>query len=84
MANEYSYTDAGFDGFLSRSIDNTSQNNLDSQGPLSNSIRYDSQQISGAVGDSMRVGNIIIDGVKGRISVYDSGKEVARLGSIDD
>ena len=85
MANEYSYQDSGFDNFLSRSIDNTAQDNLDSQGPISNSIRYDSQQVSGSLGDTFRVGKITIDGVAGRISVMDDqGKEVVRLGRIDD
>lgn len=85
MANTYDYSDAGFDGFLSRSVDNTSQNNLDSQGPITQSIRYDSQQVSGSMGDTFRVGKILIDGVKGRISGFDeNGKEVVRLGMLDD
>ena len=85
MANEYSYEDAGFDGFLSRSVDNTSQNSLDAQGPISRSIRYDSTQTSGSMGDTFRVGKILIDGVKGRFSVVDeNGKEVIRLGNLDD
>lgn len=79
------YTDAGFDGFLSRSIDDLSQINLDSQGPTSTSIRYDSAQVSGMLGDTLQVGKIKIDGVMGRLSIFDdNGNEVGRIGNIDD
>lgn len=80
----YDYVDAGFDSFLSRSVDNLSQLNLDSQGPASTQTRYDSSQASGAIGDSIRVGRILIDGTSGRISIYDEiGNEVGRIGELD-
>jgi hypothetical protein len=82
--NSPDYTDAGFDAFLSRSIDNLSQVNLDAQGPVSNSVAYDRTQVSGALGDTLRIGTILIDGVKGRISIYEGSSEVVRLGELDD
>ena len=80
----YDYTEAGFDAFLSRSIDNLSQINLDSQGPQTTQVRYDSAQVSGALGDTLRIGSIHLDGVKGRISIYNEDNEVVRIGELDD
>lgn len=77
---EYSYLDAGFDGFLNRSIDNTSQVNLDSQGSQSNAIRFDSAQLSGAMGDTMRVGKININGAAGNITANDGNNDFFLLG----
>ncbi len=67
----YDYIQAGFDNFLSRSIDNLNQVNLDSSGPLSTSMRFDSAQVSGALGDILKVGRININGVDGQITVSD-------------
>lgn len=81
----YDYTTAGFDGFLSRSIDDLSQINLGSQGPVSTAQAFDRTQVSGAIGDSFQVGRITIDGVSGRISILDeNGNEVIRIGELDD
>lgn len=80
---QYDYNDAGFDGFLSRSIDNLTQINLDSQGPVSTQMKFDSAQVSGMVGDSLKVGNIVIDGVTGRISIFDGNEETVRIGKLD-
>lgn len=79
------YEQAGFDGFLSRSIDDVQQTNLESTGPISTQVRFDASQISGSLGDQLTIGNIKLDGVKGRISVYDdSNNEVIRIGELDD
>lgn len=67
--SDYDYEASGFDAFLSRSIDNLSQANLDAGGPLSNQLRYDATQVSGLLGDVVRFGNITIDGVKGTIAI---------------
>lgn len=78
------YIAAGFDPFLSRSIDNLSQFNLDSQGPVSTQIPFDRAQVSGMLGDTLVIGKIKIDGGKGRISVYDdNGNENTRIGDLD-
>jgi hypothetical protein len=58
---EYSYETAGFDSFLSRSVDDLSQLNLDSSGPQTNTIRYDSSQVSGMLGDTLQVGQVHIN-----------------------
>lgn len=74
----YDYNSAGFDNFLSRSIDNLNQTNLDSQGPISTQFRFDSAQISGALGDRFTIGNILFDGSEKRITMTD-GSGVTRL-----
>lgn len=55
------YTDAGFDGFLSRSVDDLSQFNLDSQGPVTTQIPFDRAQVSGMLGDTIQIGNVKIN-----------------------
>lgn len=81
----YDYTTAGFDKFFSRSVDNIAQANLDSQGPVAIAQRFDDTQVSGALGNTIRLGNIYIDGVKGRISFFDdNGREYMRQGELDD
>lgn len=61
MKDDYDYTAAGFDGFLSRSIDNLPKINLDSQGPSSTAMRYDSAQVSGFLGDTLQIGGVRIE-----------------------
>jgi hypothetical protein len=56
----YDYTDAGFDAFLSRSIDNTPQVNLDSQGPVSRQVAFDRTQVTGKQGDTWAAGPVRI------------------------
>lgn len=68
---EYNYTSAGFDSFLSRSIDATPQFGLDSQGPMVNQVRYDGTQVSGMLGDNLQIGNINLDGANSRITASD-------------
>lgn len=63
------YSDSGFDDFLSRSIDGTPQRNLDTGGPVSTQMRYDSAQSSGSVGDTFSVGNVLINGKDGAIEL---------------
>ncbi len=84
MNPSYSYQDSGFDKFLSRSIDDLSQSNLSVGGPVSQSIAYDRNQVSGQLGDIIRIGSIQLDGRKGRISIYDGNNEVVRIGELDD
>lgn len=75
----YDYGDAGFDGFLSRSIDNTQRVNLDGGGgPMTRSVDFDRGAIAGAFPDSVRIGRILLDGISGSIQVYDEdGNTVA-------
>jgi len=77
----YDYSDSGFDGFLSRSIDELSQVNLDSAGPKSTAIRFDASQVSGAVGDTFRVGKIFINGADGNIVGNDGNVDFFLIGN---
>lgn len=80
-ANDYSYLDAGFDSFLSRSIDDLSQTTLDSQGPQTTQIRYDSSAGSGAIGDTLRIGSINLNGVEGTITINDGNNDFLLMGT---
>ncbi len=80
---DYDYTQAGFDEFLSRSIDDNVQANLDSPAPPSNQIRYDSTQVSGMLGDTLRVGRIYINGAEENIILSDEQNERLLIGRHD-
>ena len=54
----YSYTDAGLDGFLSRSVDDLSQQNLNAPGPSSTQNRFDFSQVSGVMGGKFRATDV--------------------------
>lgn len=83
--SDYDYSTSGFDNFLSRSIDSLDQVNLDSAGPQSNNLRFDGSQISGALGDVFSIGNILLDGRTGRITLKDDdGRVVFVIGELDD
>lgn len=79
------YTDSGFDKFLSRGGTPSLQGPLDVETTTTNNaVPFDRTQISGSLGDTLKIGNIFIDGSTGRISIYDdSGNEVVRLGELD-
>lgn len=80
---DYDYSAAGFDDFMSRSIDSGAQGSA----PIPvRQVNFDQQQISGSLGDILRIGSIFLDGVTGRISIYDGDtkNEVVRLGKISD
>lgn len=74
------YTSEGFDAFLSRSIDNLSQTNLDSEGPQSKAIRYDDAQVSGMLGDTLQIGNVRINGSRGNITANDGSNDFLIIG----
>lgn len=77
---EYDYTDAGFDSFLSRSVDNLAQINLDSQGPQTTQVRYDSAQVSGMLGNTLQIGGIQLNGVPGNIVINDGSNDFLLMG----
>lgn len=74
------YESAGFDAFLSRSIDNLTQVNLSSPGPPSNQIAYDRTQISGQLGDILQVGNIGLNGAESGIELKDGSARTLFIG----
>lgn len=77
---DYNYQLAGFDGFMSRSIDDLSQVTLDSAGPQSAAIAFDRGQQSGAFGDTVQIGHIKLDGAAGRIVMDDGNNNVFLVG----
>ncbi len=87
FTGDYSYSNSGLDNFMSRSIDGTHSMNLDQlvlNMPLwARQLPHDTLQTSGSLGDTLSVGNIAIDGVNGRISVFDTNNnEVVRIGTL--
>jgi hypothetical protein len=79
---DYTYETVGFDNFLCRSVGDIPQQNLDSQGPVSTQIRYDAAQVSGALGDTLTVGNIKIN--KTNIIVNDGQNDRLLIGEQQD
>lgn len=77
---DYNYETAGFDSFLTRSIDSVQQINLDSPIPINNTLRFDSTQISGALGDTMRLGRIFLNGAQGNIILNDGVNDFLLMG----
>ncbi len=83
----YNYSNAGFDGFLNRSIDTNPSvihTDLNSIPAISTGqqVNYDQMQVTGSLGDHLRVGLIDLAGGEGRISISDSGgNETIRLQS---
>lgn len=79
----YSYLDAGFSTFLTRSVDDVTASNLDqyeAAGEQSRALNYDASQVGGALGSIWRVGPITINGQAGRITVSTpDGLEVVRI-----
>lgn len=82
--DSYDYSNAGLDSFLSRSIDDISQVNLDSTGPRSSAIRYDDSQQSGMMGDMIRIGKITLNGQDGNIVGNDGTNDFFIIGEDGD
>lgn len=80
---QYDYGTAGFDKFFNRSIDSNPQQNLDTPGPVSTINRYEDQQNTGQYGDKLRVGNILIDGQTGRLSLIENKQVILDLGELE-
>lgn len=79
-SNDYDYGKAGFDGFMSRSIDDVVQITLDSPGPQSNTIAYDRTQVSGMLGDTLQIGAISLNGASGTIIINDGNNDILLMG----
>lgn len=79
----YDYIAAGFDNFLSRSIDDVSQTNLDASPPRNMAVAFDRNQISGPMGDTLQVGRVRIDGANERIILNDGENDRLLLGRDD-
>lgn len=82
----YTYRDAGFNGFLNRSLNARPGSNLRtiSQGAARKEINFDYMQTSGNLGDKIQVGGIHINGSDRRIVIIDElGNEVGWIGKLD-
>lgn len=81
------YAASGFNKFFRRSIDSidaSTLNDVASQATAyTNDINFDQSQTSGSLGSVVQVGNVNIDGVQGRISVFEGSDEVVRIGELD-
>lgn len=86
-SDDYNYQNAGFDAFMSRSIDITGNgttlaNFIPTYNPFATNLNQ--TQVTGSLGNIMQVGNISINGVTGRIELTDSNNNVViRLGELD-
>lgn len=87
-SDRYTYADAGFNGFMSRSVkSNPMAVNL--RGGMSSgtgrSIQFDRQQVGGTFMDKVRIGpRMILDGVRARVIILDESgiDEVAWFGDL--
>lgn len=88
LAKPFTYQDAGFNRFFRRTLTSNPQAaSLRSSGGAvsSNQLNFDELQVSGSVGDTLKVGLISLQGKIGRISLNDElGTETLRLGNLDN
>lgn len=83
--SRYTYENAGFNGFLNRSISANPFAQTVSQGmsTSSNTMNFDLQQVAGALGDILGIGKIKLDGQIGRISIENkNGDEGTWIGDL--
>lgn len=73
---QYDLTDAGFDSFLSRSVDQTPQLNLDSPQPYNNALPFDRTQVTGSQGDTYKMGGVSIAAQDSSITLNDGALNV--------
>lgn len=84
----HTYRSVGFNRFFRRSLNsNPDAVNLKSisGGGTSRQLNFDDAQVSGSLGDILRIGRINLDGKLGRQSIMDErNNEVLRLGDLGD
>lgn len=84
---KYTYREVGFNRFFRRSLNSNPEANTLSGvgGGQSRQLKFDDMQISGSLGDILRIGRILLDGKIGRQSIMDErNNEVLRLGDLGD
>lgn len=82
----YDYTTAGFNGFLTRSIGGGQPLTLteaDQQAATTRSISFDRSQITGALGDTLQIGQISLNGAEENIILSDGDNNRLLLGRQD-
>jgi hypothetical protein len=87
-SNRYTYENAGFNGFMTRSLKSNPNAQTLADGPsssASNTVNFDMMNTSGMITDGLRVGaQLELQGSKGRLAVKDlRGTEVGWVGSLD-
>lgn len=81
QGSRYDYSKAGFDAFLSRSIDTNGQDSLSTDSNAqSRAVAFDRQQVSGVLGDTWRAGGISINGQDNNIILSDGTNNRLLLG----
>ena len=82
----YTYRNAGFNGFLNRSLkSNPAASNLQAGIALGSGrpVNFDLQSALGAMGMKLPLGRITLDGEAGRIAITnENGEEVAWFGDL--
>lgn len=82
--SDYTYEDAGYNGFFQRSIGSVAQaqtlSSVPSGGSGNNVLNFDQLQVNGSVGDTLRVGKILINGGEGNIIVNDGQNDIMLMG----
>lgn len=85
--DNYDYSTAGYDQFLTRSIDSNLAQTLDQSAAMDTSRQnnFEQNQTSGVLGDIFRIGNIELNGTDGVIRLRDKdGREVLSIGDPDN
>lgn len=83
--NRYTYEQAGFNGFLNRSLkaNPLATNVSHGMSTPGNTMNFDLQQVAGALGDILPIGKIKLDGQVGRIAIENKyGDEGLWLGDL--
>lgn len=86
----YTYAEAGFNGFLRRSLSSSrtagTLRDLSRSSSMPSAINFDNMQVSGALADTLEIGRILIDGSvgNGRIDGREENDQtVWRLGDLE-
>lgn len=87
----YTYENAGFNGFMRRTIasdpGSTTLSQMKRSSLSSNNLNFDNLQVSGNLGDTIEVGRILIDGASGngRLNGRDENTNtVWRVGDLEE
>lgn len=88
----HTYRDAGFNGFLRRTIasdaNSISLSQMARSAGRGNTLNFDTMQVSGSLGDTLDVGNTIhLDGINARIDISSpesTSDVILRMGNVDE
>lgn len=85
--DKYTYENAGFNGFMLRSL-KSNPGAVNVQGGISTGsgkpVNVDLQSMFGSLGNKITMGRLILDGVNGRVIPLDeNGEETGWIGNIE-